>query len=1008
MRQFNKHFKLFNICLFLCFALSNAVAQIKIQKNLTVEDGLVQSQVISIYEDKDGYIWFGTYDGVSRWDGIDFVNYQSQDGLIGAEVYRIREHYDGAIHFTTRGGIINEYASGILQPLHQNLQIEKNKLTASFRSKNGDIFICIKEQGVSIYKNGETKILTKKDGLAGNTVESIFEGKDGKIYFITDSSGISVFNNNNLQTIDIKTGLASNSIYYVYESKDNTLFFITMNNGITVLKSNKFKTFTKATGLVADFMPDLYEASDSTIYFMSENNGVSAFKNGRLKSINTASGLISDNINAICEGPDGTIYFGTYGSGVSIYKNGEFSTLNKSNGLADDFIHSIFAGQNGTIYFGTDDGVSLYRPGIIANYTEDTGLASNYVTAILEGRDGTIYFGTFGDGLSVYKDGKFEDITEKDGLVSNYVYSLLEDKAGALYIGTWGGGVSVLEDGKFRSITTNNGLAENRIIDILESKDGAIYFATGGGVSIWREGKFQTLNEENGLACEHVVSLFESQDSTIYFGSEHGGVCKYKSGEFDILNEDKGLAANFVLSIYQNKTGTMFYATLGAGVTTEKDGILKTIDVSDGLSNNTVHGILEDEAGNIYLTTNKGINILSNWDGAVNVRTLRSGDGLASDETNQGAYFKDSQGKLWFGTIRGVTCYNPKIDTPDFLLPRVHISRMRVFEEEIPLTKFQQINLEHHENYLKFDFTGIDLSAPKKITYRYRLSGVDKDLVETQQRYVQYTNLDNGKYIFELKAKNQWGVWSVPAQVAFSISPPFWETWWFVLCIVLVFGGGVVFLVIYRVQQLLAMERLRTKIAADLHDNIGSSLTEISIISEVAASQLATEPKERVLKNLGKISNISRSLIDNMNDIVWLVTPKRDSLHDLIIHLRDLYTELFSYSGIIFKTMNLQELERVRLPMTYRQNLYLIFKEALNNSLKHSNCNEITLETHVEGRRLKMALTDDGKGFDQSKPFSGNGLENMKKRAENIGGKLNIHSQNGMGGTIIQFSGKLL
>ena len=203
------------------------------------------------------------------------------------------------------------------------------------------------------------------------------------------------------------------------------------------------------------------------------------------------------------------------------------------------------------------------------------------------------------------------------------------------------------------------------------------------------------------------------------------------------------------------------------------------------------------------------------------------------------------------------------------------------------------------------------------------------------------------------------------------------------------------------------MGRFRTKLAADLHDNIGSSLTEISILSEVISKKIKTEDKD-ITKSLNTISNNSRNLVDSMSDIVWLVNPKRDSLYDLILRLRDTYSELSSYTNISFRSENIISLQKVSLSMERRQHLYLIFKEAINNCITHSECTEITLDALVKNKMLEMTLKDNGKGFYiDSIGKNGNGLENIKKRASLIGGVLQINSKVGEG-TEVRFQGNIL
>lgn len=339
--------------------------------------------------------------------------------------------------------------------------------------------------------------------------------------------------------------------------------------------------------------------------------------------------------------------------------------------------------------------------------------------------------------------------------------------------------------------------------------------------------------------------------------------------------------------------------------------------------------------------------------------------------------------------------------------PPIRITHLRRFDQNVPLAPFaQNFTVRHYDNYLEIGFTVVDSLPIEKLTYRFRLTGVDAGWIETQQRFVRYKNLDHGNYTFEVQAAKESGYWSEPAKIDFALEPPFWEKLWFALFITLLTAGSVVYFITFRVRQLLAIERLRTRIAADLHDNIGAGLTEISILSEIGARKISPQPQNGTTEHFDKISHVSRALIGRMNDIVWLVNPKRDSLYDLIQQLGNSFEEISTCSGIVFRAHNLEILRKVRLPMEYRQQLYYIFKEALHNSLKHSAAKEVVLEASMQGKRLAMRLQDDGKGFDQTNISAKNGLKNMKGRADMIGGVLEIHSTSGEG-TVVEFSGKV-
>lgn len=340
-------------------------------------------------------------------------------------------------------------------------------------------------------------------------------------------------------------------------------------------------------------------------------------------------------------------------------------------------------------------------------------------------------------------------------------------------------------------------------------------------------------------------------------------------------------------------------------------------------------------------------------------------------------------------------------------VPQIRITQLRRFDQNVPLAPFaQNLAVRHYDNYLEIGFTTVDSLPVENLVFRYRLAGVDTGWVETRQQFVQYKNLEDGQYAFEVQARNESSIWSEPASLDFVLRPPFWERLWFILFLTLLTAGSAAYFITFRIRQLLAIEQLRTRLAADLHDNIGAGLTEISILSEVGVKKISQHSPNGTAEHFDKISHISRELVDRMNDIVWLVNPKRDSLYDLIQQLGSSFEEVSTCSGIVFRAHNLESLRQVRLPMEYRQQLYYIFKEALHNSLKHSAAKAVVLEAQTQGRRLFMRLQDDGKGFEKEKQSDRNGLENMKHRAELIGGKVTIYSSPS-NGTTVEFNGKI-
>ena len=350
------------------------------------------------------------------------------------------------------------------------------------------------------------------------------------------------------------------------------------------------------------------------------------------------------------------------------------------------------------------------------------------------------------------------------------------------------------------------------------------------------------------------------------------------------------------------------------------------------------------------------------------------------------------------------------VDSP--FAPPLVLTGFNIFDKpahlEKSLSHTGEITLSYRDNFFSFEFAALDFATPDRNRYSYMLEGLDRAWTQAGTRnYVGYTRVAAGAYTFMVKGTNGDGVWSDrTASIRIVITPPFWKTWWFILLLVLAIGGGIAALVTIRFRQLLAIERLRSKIAADLHDDIGAGLTEISMMGHIIAHKLPPEPRQLVQGEIERIRTTARGLIASMSDIVWLVDPERDSLHDLISRLGDSFSETLQALDIRFRAENLESLQSVRLKMEHRQHLLLICKEAINNSLKYSGCTEISLEVELPGNRLTLRLHDNGAGFDLQAGTMGNGLKNMRSRARKIGGTVTISSAAGAG-TTVEYSGTI-
>ncbi|MCB9205864.1 MAG: hypothetical protein H6612_12390 [Ignavibacteriales bacterium] len=958
------------IIFYLIFAPFVIFPQIKIHKHLTTDDGLVQGQISCMFQDSKGYIWFGTYDGVSKWDGINFENIQTHNGLLSSAVIDIKEGYDGKIY-------IGCYQGGVL-----------------------------------IYDNSKLDTLNNSNGLLSNAVTSIYVLKNNDIIISSAGGNINKLKNDKVSDWGIEIGYPKGPNYGVrdiFENSKGEIFFASQS-GLFVLKNGSLKNYTTNDGLNHNLLIGIGGNNKGTVYINSYK-GIHKFINGKITNlINLAT---HKNIFAFRMhiSNDGTFYSAT-ANGIIVEKNNQIEIISEKNGLAFNNCWSVLEDKNGIIYFGTNgNGVSIYNPNeSIVNYNKSTGLPNESIWSILKAKDGTFYFGSE-NGLIISKDNKYKVLNSKNGLIGNFIRVLKESKKGEILVGSKSG-FSIINNGDIINFNLDNDIDISQVYAIEETNLGEIILGTQNGIILLRNGKVQ-IDESNkiteklgeGLGGKSIFSISNGKDGSLIFGSLYG-LAIYKNNEFTFYTAENGLSDNLVNTTHVRKNGTILVGTL-KGLNILSNGIVTdTIDVNDGLSNNSIADISEDSNGRIFVSTYNGLNILNGIKDSITIRQLHKKDGLIGNDITHEGTFVDDEDNLWIGTLFGITKYNPNRDKPITAPPKIYISAIELFNEEYSLDKFASgANLNYDENFLRFNYTGINLSAPEKIKYKFRLSGLDNNWIETQETFSNYTNLDDGNYTFEVKAGNEWGYWSEPASLSFVISPAWWETWWFYLLSTASIILFIAFLVSYRYRNLLAVEKIRTKISTDLHDSIGAGLSEINILSEL----LNSNPNNKIEDYKKGVSNISvtaRSLVGNMSDIVWLVNPSKDSLKDLLLRLPESYFEIFNQADISFEIKNIDKLNDIRLPMEFRQHLFLIFKEAINNSLKYSNCSNLVLEVIQNGRNFIIKLVDDGIGFDLSNHKSGNGLLNMKERAEKIGGNLQIDSEINEG-TTIQFSGNI-
>ncbi len=931
-------------------------AQIKIHKSLTTEDGLIQGEVNAIFQDSKDFIWIGTLGGISIWDGMNFKNLNVYNGLPASQIMDIKESPKGVIYLATYGGGVLKITDEKFDTINVEDGLLDNIVTRILILTENKILFFSNGGKISKLENGKFSDFSNEINFPKSDIWDAHVSEKGIIYCAT-SSGLVTIKNNFCEIINSQNGLSSNLLWSVNSIGDSIIYVGTnlaahkiINGNIQTLKSN-----------IATYK--IHISKNNVIYFAT-NDGILIDKNGTLQEIKSENGLISNDNWTLAEDKNGFLYFGTNGNGVSIFNPKEYLVnYNYNFGFTDDKILSITTDMFDNKILGTKTGLIKFHDSKNFSFIKADNERGSLINALYKKQNGNILVGTY-HGLKILKNNSLINYVDDPQIANNEIYTIAEI-GNKILVGTFNGVYSI-ENNQVTKISYFDNIESNFIISILPIDENQIYFGSfNKGIFHLNKNKFSTIRKENGLSDNTVNSLYKRKDGTLLVGTQNG------------------------LNILKN------------------DIVVDIINMRDGLSNNAIVAIVEDSKGRIFASTNKGLNIIYNIDLKSRfIKSITHKDGLIYDNCLKGSMFVDKSGNILVGTSRGLSIYNPEKDDENIYPPKIYLTKLEIFGKDYPISELSINNgLNFNQNYLKFIYTAISLTAPEKTIFKYRLSSIDKNWVTSNVDNVQYTNLDDGKYTFEVKARNEWGYWSEPARLAFVINPAWWETWWFYTLVTLGIGSLIAFIASYRYRNLLAVEKIRTKISADLHDSIGSGLSEITILSELFNIQ-AKPNLEDLQSGMKNISVTARSLVGNMSDIVWLVNPSKDSLKDLLLRLQDSYHEVFAQANISFKIDGIENLEVIHLPLTYRQHLFLLFKEAINNSLKYSNCSEMILEILAKNKILTITFNDNGKGFDLAKKNNGNGLLNMKERAKNIGGEVEITSKINKG-TTIKFIGKI-
>ncbi len=989
----------------------------------TTADGLAQNAVNRIVRDSRGFLWFCTDEGLSRFDGYSFTNYTTADGLIHPIIKDVLETRDGVYWVGTGNGVCRFNPKGSLPSANPNDQrTTSDAMFIPYRSNDhseaGAVNVLLEDRtgtvwcgaGQGLYRlepaNGEWRLGAVEIGLLREVendarVRALVEDRQGSLWIGAGSGLYRRLPDGRTQRYTKAQGLPGNEVRALMLDASGHLWVGTR-------------------GGLAELAVDGETHEPQIIHVYTVNQG-----------------LPNTNTRALFQSSTGQLWIGFSTALAEFVPNSmpggsPFRRYVSELGMSKIFVQTLAEDRDGNLWIGTDNGVLKLTRNGFTTYTEADGLGESRLSSLFESRAGDLV------GMTIFStemplswfDGKrFQAIRPR--LPQHLTYFgwgwnqlALQDRAGEWWLPTGQGlvryanvnQVSQLAHTPPKAIyTMKQGLASNDIFRLYEDARGDIWIATfseaRGGITRWERATetFHHYGEADGLPQRSPIphAFIEDRAGNLWIGfQENDNLARFRDGRFTIFTTEQGVPAGTIYDLYLDHAGRLWIATTAGGLARLDDTDAEqprfiTYTTAQGLSSNTVNCITEDRYGRLYVGTARGLDRLDPTTGGV--KPFTTADGLISGEVL--VSFRDRKGDLWFGGKGGLSHLSPQPDPPQLPLP-VLITGLRLGGETQQIsalgeTEIATVELRPDKNQIQVDFVALGFSPGEGLRYQYKLEGASEDWSPlADQRTVNFARLAPGDYRFLVRAVNADGVMSAaPASFSFRVLPAIWQRWWFVAMVVALVGLIAYALYRYRVQQLIQVERMRTRIASDLHDDIGSSLSQISIISEVVRAQLARE-NSSFTDPLSTIAQTSRELVDSMSDIVWAINPQRDNLYDLVYRMRRFATDTLTAQEMDVEFIAPDQLPATKMDTDIRREILLIFKEAVNNAVRHSHGSQIVIKLSFDVGALQLGIEDNGAGFDMTEAHRGHGLSSLRQRAERIGGELAIVSTPGQGTSV--------
>lgn len=1005
-------------------------------KPYTTAEGLANDSVNKIVADSRGFLWFCTEEGLSRFDGYKFKNYTTENGLPHRNITDFLETKDGDYLLATGGGlaVFNplgkafrwDIIAGKLERTSDETPMFKIYLTPE--AENDDK---VSKNILSLGADGNGIVYAGTNYGLFKFIKSGTDWRFEKVEFELWKKG--GFDFNVLYTDSRKNFWIATSEALFLSTIDGKITKINEMGGNSIFEDQSGNVWVDSGG------------DNLGIRFYSYQEGSSLPT--LIRTYTTKDGLSENGFtNAIAQTSDGKILVSSNGKlheFVPDAKTGEPKFQRLENEL-----YTSATDKSGNLWFSTRGrGIVRYLPNSFYTFDEKDEIFRNWITSIFGNRHGEVFLTNGNDKLARVNEGKIETVSPF-GLISRYWIAIsldFQSPDGEFWIPSEKGLLRYPKVRNFTDLartppkkiyTTADGLFADIISAVFEDSRGDVWIGAASpnnSLLRWEKltNQIHRYTFEQGFPKMNVVTTFgEDAAGNIWIGYYLGQLYRLKDGKFRDFAEEGLIPRNLVRKFFTDKKGRLWISTSSRGLfrVDEPDAetpVFTNFSMAHGLSSNQTWCVTMDKFGRIYATTGRGINRIEPETNRVKIFTQN--DGLPGNNIER--CYADVNGNLWFSSTNSLIKFTPEAEKvsvpPPIFIDAISVNGKPQAISELGEKEIKNLELESDERQIQIGFFAISFEAGETLRYQYKIN--DQEWSEASERRMVEFNLSPGTYNFSVRAITANGVLSEnSATISMTIARPIWQRWWFIALAALAVSSVIYAFVRYRLakirevqtalealnksraERLAELQRVRRRIATDLHDDIGSSLTQIAVLSEVARNQAAALQSETVSMPLESIKGVSRELVETMSDVVWAINPNKDNLHDLVQRMRRFASDVCAGRSIHFELDAPPTEEIMPLGANIRREVFAIFKESINNAVKYSECKNIAADFRIENDTLFLEIKDDGRGFDTkeilSENFSpekgGNGLINMRRRASELGGNCRIVSNVG-GGTNI-------